>query len=685
MRADQNLAAQPELAREFAEFFQALSVAYQRAQIYPVGHPSLDRAVDEVVRRLHPILLDEPSARFAVGPNQLFVGASATDPARVLLRELSTRLFRRNIGAVRISRGITRDEIAGLLQALLLDGGGPLPVTPRVEITPLNFDGLALEDRPQLAGEESAAASTEEIWGALAQVMLGTATLGAGTEAADLAAAFDGTMPDPARDAAVVGFLASAAAASRGRETTPSTALRRRISQLLRRLRPGTLERLLSAVKSVPERNERLLDLLHLASAPLALDLLLAASRVSHRTLSPALVQLLTKLASHADAGPPESRRLADDQLHQALTDLIQEWDTAPGIDPAAIEYEETLDHLPAPLVPDLDPTEAYRPDPYRIVTMHLDMRELGAAAASRAIRTLVARGRVRPLVSLLDRVPKEDPLAAELLPLVATPDALCALLAARPIEMDLLERIAPEVGTPAIPLLLDQLADSEERGVRRHLLELLARFGNAVTPFALARIDQAPWFVQRNLLRMLQTVPDPPAEAVAVGFARHPDARVRVEGLRLLLRLPAARARGIVEGLTDRDPVCLRVAVMAAAEHCPPSAAPLLIGGLLSAGYEAELRAVAIRALAPLVDDPAVLEVLLKFAGRRIPILGWWLAPKSRESLAALSALARHWRWQPRTARLLARAERHRDAEIRGAVTGPTVFEQLGMVAPDE
>jgi hypothetical protein len=598
----------------------------------------------------------------------------------VLLRELSARLFRRNIGAVRITRGITRAEIGALLQALLRDGGGSLPVTPGVEITPLSFDGLELDAEPHSVAEDATGERTEYIWAALARVMLGDTSAEGNAEAVDLARAFDGAAPDPARDAEVVGHLADAAAASRGPHSLPSASLRRRVSQLLRTLRPRTLERLLTSVEPGTERSRRLLDLMHLASASLALELLLAASRVSHRSLSPALVHLLTKLASHAEAGPQASQQLADDQLHQALEELIEEWDPEAVLDPAAVDYEETLDHLPTPLVPDLDPTVAYRSDPYRIVTMHLDMRDLAAVAASRAIRTLVARGRVRPLVALLDEVPQADPLAADFLPLVATLDAISALLAARPVEMDLLERLVPEVGTSAIPLLLDSLAASEERGVRRRLLELAARFGNAVTPYALERIDAAPWFVQRNLLRLLQTVPDPPAEAVAGGFARHPDSRVRVEGLRLLLRLPAARARGVAEGLTDTDPTCVRVAVMAAAEGCPLSAAPLLIGGLVGGHYDSELRPVAIRALAPLIDDPSVLDLLFKYGARRFPIFGWRVASKSRDSLAALSGLARHWRWHPKAGRLLGRAERHRDPEIRRAVSGPTVFEQLGM-----
>ena len=111
------------------------------------------------------------------------------------------------------------------MQALLQDGGGPLPVTPRVEITPLTFDGLALEDQPFQDGEETAAQRTDEIWAALARVMLGTASLDATVEAVDLARAFDGAAPDPARDAAVLGYLADAAAASReiwvGRSAEP--------------------------------------------------------------------------------------------------------------------------------------------------------------------------------------------------------------------------------------------------------------------------------------------------------------------------------------------------------------------------------------------------------------------------------------------------------------------------------
>jgi hypothetical protein len=661
MRPDSSLSS-PQMGREHADFLLAFSGALQRSQIYPGGHPTVDRALDAVVGRLAPLLEDLPSMAFAVSPLQLTAAGSATDPDHPLLRELATRLFRRNVGMVRITRGISRDELGSLLGALSREPASALPPrTPHVEIEALKFDGLGLDER--LAGAADGAPSrAASVWSDLAR----------------LAISLDAGPPNAARDEVMRAGLSAMAQACRDTVPSESAALRRQLSGLLRELPPATVERLLAGAAVSRASHPVMNDLVDLAAAPVALDLLLAAARVEHRTLSPALVQLLTKLASHAETGPFPSRHLADEQFREALRELIAEW-RAPEAGEDALEYERTLDDLPAPAVPDLDPTEAYRGDPLRIVTMHLDMADLGVPA-ERAVRTLVARGRVRPLVDLLEQLLPTEPLAESFRPLVATPDALAALLAGRPVDLVTLERLAPEVGTAAIPVLLDALAASDDRGVRRRVLELLARFGNTVTPHVLGRLSGASWFVQRNLLRLLQALPDPPAEAVISGYALDADPRVRVEGLRLLLRLPAARARGIVQGLADPDPVCQRVAVLAAVDGCPPAAAPSLLRRIVDHSLDAGLRPAAIRALAELVDEPSVLELLLGLASRRVPLLGLLVAPRSKDSLTALAALARHWRWHPRTARLLARAERHRDAKVRAAVSGPSVLEQLGV-----
>lgn len=664
---------------EAADFLLALSAAFQRSQIYPGGHPTVDRAVDAVVRRLAPLLQELPCVAFAVSPTQLTLGGAATDPDHPLLRELAARLFRRNVGMVRLARGITRAEVEALLGALHPEGVPSAPTrTSHVEIEALNFEGLGLRDDFGEVGPEGGPSRAAAVWSELASAMLGDAPAPGNSDAVNLADAFDGAPADASRDMAVLAGLRTTAEACRDATPAESSVLRQRLTRLLGGLRPATLQRLLSGTEPSPASLSVLRDLVNVAAAPVALDLLIAAAGVERRTLSPALVRLLTKLASHAESGPPPSRHLADEQFREALRELIDEW-RAPEDGEGDLVYQQALDDLPSPEQPDLDPTEAYRSDPLRIVTMHLDMASLGPPV-DRAVRTLVARGRIRPLVELLERLLPPEPLAESFRSIIATPDALAALLSARPVDLATLERLAPEVGTAAIPALLDALAASDDRGVRRRVLDLLARFGNTVTPHALGRLSGAPWYVQRNLLRLLQALPDPPAEAVVSGYALDPDPRVRVEGLRLLLRLPAARTRGIVQGLADPDRACQRVAVLAVVDGCPTAAAPPLLRRIVDHSLDPELRPAALRALGELVDEPSVLDLLLGLAARRVPLLGWRLAPKSKDSLTALAALARHWRWHPRTARLLVRAERHRDAEVRGAVTGPSVLEQLGL-----
>ncbi|MGH7561517.1 MAG: hypothetical protein ACRENB_10900 [Gemmatimonadales bacterium] len=681
----QPVPAPAPLGREYWDFFIALSSAFQRAQMYPGGHPILERAVGQVLRRLEPVLADREVAHFAVGATQLFVSGAATDPDHLLLRELAGRLFRRNVGAVRIFRGITPNELTALLQALTSDRADALRVTaPHVELESLSFDALALDQEGATAVHSPGDDVARAIWGGIARAMLGDA--GEAHEGgfdddpliADLAREYDALPPEAGRDERVIHHLREAAQASRGPETRQAVLLRRQITRLLRELRPATIERLLGLAGSAALTHGFLSDLIHLASAPVALEVLQAATRIERRTMSPALLQLLSKIASHAEQGSPAGRRVADQEFREAVRNLIGGWDRPEGSDESELEYEETLDHLPAPLVPDLDPTEAYRSDPYRILTMSLDMADLGDAAR-RAIRAMVARGKVPPLVRILDDLPPADPLVPAYRPLVATPDAVAALLRVRPVDIEALERLAPEVGIVAAPFLFDALAQAEERSLRSRLLALLARFGNAIVPLAIQRYAGTPWYVQRNLLRLLQMLPEPPAEAVIGGFAEHPDARVRVEGLRLLLRHPAARARGIAQALADPDHACVRVGVMAATEACPVSALPLLMRRVVEQDLDEDLRPSALRALAGL-DDPRVLTLLLKTAGRRVPLLGWWVAPRSRDMLAALGGLARHWYWHPQVLRLLARAERHRDPEVRRAVEKPDVLEQLGL-----
>ena len=657
-------AAAPPLARDLAGFLTAFAAALHRAHMYPEGHPTLDRAVDQMFRVLAPMLAERSAVTFAVTPTQLFVGDAASDAEHPLLREVAGRLFRRNVGSIRLARGITREEAVATLVGLTRDGSDFLPYrSSHVEVEPLNFAGLTL-DAAEREPTEAARLSGAAIWPALARAILGESPLPDGEPASDpetVAVAFDALPPSRARDAAVVQYLHEAAEASRDRASPQAQQIRRQVTGLLERLRPETIVRLLRHDQEEAGGHRLVHDLAGLVSASGTLDVVRAAAALEEGELSPALDRLLSKLARHSEHGPAASRHLAEDQFFAVVNDLLASWGS-PGR--AVIE---PMEHLPPPLVPGLSGAEAYRSDPLRLVTMQLDMGALDDAA-ERAVGVVVSRGTVRPLVDLLGRLPAGDALGASYRPLVIRTETLAVLLSGTPVDVEAVELLAPEMGSAAIPLLVDALSESEERSVRRRLLQLLAHFGNDVVPEVTRRLPGGPWYFQRNLLRLLQMLPDPPEESLAVEYSRHPDARVRVEGFRLLMRHPQARARGIVEGLSDPDISGVRVAVMAAGEDCPAAAAPLLLRGLQERRIEPGLVPSAIRALGPMVEIPEVVDVLLNHAGRKLPLLGWRVAAKSKESLAALAAMARHWRDDPRCAALLARARRHPDPEIREA-----------------
>jgi hypothetical protein len=47
-------------------------------------------------------------------------------------------------------------------------------------------------------------------------------------------------------------------------------------------------------------------------------------------------------------------------------------------------------------------------------------------------------------------------------------------------------------------------------------------------------RLEAAPWYVQRNLLALLSSLPEIPAEFSLEPYSNHDDARVRREALKL-------------------------------------------------------------------------------------------------------------------------------------------------------
>ena len=110
------------LSRELADFLVELSTALHKYTMYPDGHPLLETAVSGVARRLKPILAERPTFAIGVARDHLMIDGVASDTASSVLRELSGKLYRREIGGVRILEGVEDAELTAMLKAVARDG-----------------------------------------------------------------------------------------------------------------------------------------------------------------------------------------------------------------------------------------------------------------------------------------------------------------------------------------------------------------------------------------------------------------------------------------------------------------------------------------------------------------------------------------------------------------------------------
>jgi hypothetical protein len=395
-------------------------------------------------------------------------------------------------------------------------------------------------------------------------------------------------------------------------------------------------------------------------------DLVKAAADDSKQTISHSLVRLLSKLATHAEHGTPAMRPEADAALRENVRKLISGWELD---DPNPDAYRGVLDQM-ARAAPVFVPVEVVSPeDAERIVAMSLEANTIGPMVW-RAVETLVSRGRTEQLVELLERATPESRETADALWLhIATPERMRLLLDDR-VDGPLLERLVARMGVAAAEPMLDLLERAQDRTTRWRLLDRLTQIGDDVGPVAARRIDGSPWYVQRNMLVLLSRLTKLPPGFTPLPYVSNPDARVRREAVKMLLKDPATRDRVIYTALADADERVAHMALTAASESCPRGAVPLITARLASKDLSPDSRALGIRALASL-RTPDILDMLLRMTTAGKTFFGRQrLAPKSPEMLAAISALCAFWSRDEKALAVLTVAGTHPDAEIRMAAT---------------
>lgn len=687
-------AAPRTLPRELADFLVELAIAMHKHAIYPPGHPLLAHAVDAVANRLTALLADRPAVSIGVARRQLVIEGVASDPAQPLLAELAQKLHRHHIGALKVLQGVARDEIADVLATIAVDAG--LIETPiglmlhslegrweHVRLFPLVFDRLEL-----LEDEEGAPAAeggmrggrAAQLWVGLARASLVRRAASSDDEALEPAAvarAIDDHEREDAYDQVIVGHLLQIAGELRAGEDAPDDAasiagLRTRVSRLVSTLRPDTLAKLLEMGGDLRQRHHFLREATRGMSVDAVVELVKAAAVTERQTISHSLVRLLSKLAHHADAGVAAQREAADRNLRETVVRLLGDWTLA---DPNPDAYRAALEQISRSAPRSASAAEGAPADcePERIVAMAL---ESGAAGTMlwRALDRLEREERLDALFDLLDAA-APGPVAAEIRARLRRNAILERLLAADHVDLALVERLVRHERLSAVGILLDATLEIDDPRTLERLFDLLASLGPEVAPRVVRRLEAvsraaAPRAtVQRDLLALLGRFERVPADFDGRPFLRHPEAYVRREAVKLLLRDPAARDEALMAALADSDDRTAFAGLLAAQDRCPPEAIALVRVRMDRDELDPPLRPVAIRVVAS-ARAPDTLSWLAGFVAAPLPILRRLrLRPAGPDMLAALGAIAAGWRDDAAAQPVLRLATRSRDPRVRALV----------------
>lgn len=669
------------LPRELSEFLIELSIALHRHSMYPSGHPSLEPAVESVVRSAERLLQSRASLAIGVSRRQLLVDDVATDPEQPVLRRLADSLHRHHIGAVSMMRGIRTAEVADVLRRLARDAevDGAVGLTPdglatwpHVKLHPLSFDTLALGDED--SGTEPGrgkAARGADLWAGLARVALSlneTDETGEEIDAGTVARAINSRPPEDAYDQAIIRYLLEIA-----HELTTATAenastLHQRTMELIAALDRDTLRRLVRMGGNTEQRNQFVRDAAHGMAVDAVLQIVQAAAAAEQQTISHGLLRMLTKLANHAQRGADAGRRRADKEFREQVGRLIADWTLE---NPNPTPYGRVLERLAtvtgAPRVgePIIEP-----PTALRLLQMSLESNMFGPLA-EQALDEVIKSGLVNEVFELLSSPPPEATAIAEtMLARLTSPEAVTALLAQDRVDLNGLDALLPRLSLESFGALLDAMGSSPSRPVRRRLLDWLSQTDVDIRPLVIARLDDPRWYVQRNMLVLLQRSKRIPDGFSPVRWTRHTDARVRTEAIRLQLALPNEKAQGIRAALDDPDPRVVRLGLAAIPPDCPDDLLDRVIDWAVAPDSSQEIRLISVTTIARFRDE-SVLAALLHLADGGRSFFGRLrLPPKTPVLIAVLRALAQTWARDPRAAHVLSVAARSSDQQIRQAAS---------------
>jgi len=677
------------LPRDLADFLIEFSIGINKYAMYPGGHPSLRPAAERVVNRLQTLLVERNSLSLGVARQQLVIEGVATDPKNPVLGDLAGRLHRHQLGAITFRRGLEPLEMQDVLVVISQEADRmeiPLGALPHdqlrrwsnIQLYPLNYERLDIvdegDDDDELESHRSerdrdSRTRAAQLWVGLARAAIAVdegevkSDTDINTDPAAIATAIKQHEGKSAYDQVIVGYMLQIADELRG-GGHEAIELRKRMSKMVSSLDEATVGRLLEMGGDRVQRRKFLLDASQGLALDAVVDLVQAAAETHEQNISHSLIRMLQKMAQHTESSSQTQRALADENARAQIAALITNWSLT---DPNPDSYRKALERMAySESVIKVSPEAQYQPEPKRIVQMAIEVDTTGEPLWE-AIQELSDAGEFGWVLDTV-RKGKGANLLREFWERFGSDEHIHAIASQEPLEPEVLGTIIAKVGSRAATPLLDVLAESESSQTRRYLVNCIAEFGPKISDEIIRRLADERWFVIRNLLAIMNEWEAFPDGFDGIAFLKHSDARVRREGMKIMLKDPTVRERTLAQAIADEDQRMIRTGLSAALGGCPDSVIPLVVTQATTAST-GDLRTLAIKVLAE-NKLPIARDALVNIVAPRKTLFGTKLPPKSPEMLEAIGAL-HAIKDDPRAKRILDLAAKSRDEDIARAARG--------------
>ena len=470
------------------------------------------------------------------------------------------------------------------------------------------------------------------------------------------------SMHDPAVARRTALALAQIATAARGSSAEGRKLLGGQLNGLLTRLGASTFAPIIGSLADRGMRSSFVTDVGDVLPFGTVVDWVQAAAIANGQQMSHHILRLMTKMSTLADTHPGE---LAETGFRDAARNLVRNWDLA---DPNPTEHVELLDRIARFERADASATEARTAlgttivESSRVVQMALELDFVGEDTAA-AADALVMSGFGPDLIDWCS-TRGASPTALWVYGIATSEKAVRQLLLTEPVDRLQARALLEVLDQGATGVLLDVLEHAQARGTRMIVRQRLAEFGGGITPLLLTKLEDAPWFLVRNILTLLQEVAaDEPSSgsAALLRLLEHPQVQVRTEALRVLVRNEQTRDAALQCALRDENERVVVLAIQLIADlvdggtGLPPRLMSQLLG-LVDGGDQSDpVRARAVRVAGSVVRDD-IRDWLLRLATRRTPFLRRLkLVEPTQTAATALQILQRAYGSDPAVAGLRA------------------------------